>query len=189
MIMTWPTPHLTAEDLDAFHSASLSPIASRHLDECADCRLLVERDRALLDRLETLPSFAPRGDLADRVLAQIGRPAVLPARTTRPRALALAATVAIGAGISVIWSLFNRPLLGSWIDRGSDALRNLFWESIATVAQNLSEQPWMPDLWQTGWSEGRIAAAGAALLLGYAGAMLVLRRLLIRPLAVPNANG
>jgi hypothetical protein len=184
--MTWPIQHLTAEDLDAFHSASLSMESRKHLDECVDCRKLVQQDQSLLAMLDALPGFAPRADLADRVLAQVARPIVAPVRRARNRVLARAALVMVGLGASIIWSSLNRALLGSWIDRGAGAIRDLLWEGLATVSQNLSEQPWISGL--TSLRAGRLAIGGVVLLLGYAGAMLGLRRLLIQPAPVPGSN-
>jgi len=183
--MTWPIQHLTAEDLDAFHSASLSPQSLQHLDECQDCRSLVERDRLVLQMLETLEPLSPREGFADRVLAQVARPAVV-AVPVRRRPVALAASVMVALGASVVWSLFNRALLGSWIERGGAVFRNLVWDGIATLAQNLSEQPWIASLREFGGSSGRIAVAASVLVAGYVAAMIAFRRLLLVP--APAAN-
>ena len=186
--MTWPIRHLTAEDLDAFHSASLSPEAIQHLDECSECRSLVERDRELLEMLETLPTFAPRADLADRVIAQIAQPAVTPARIPSRRPLALAASIAVLLGGSVVWSLFNRPLLGSLIARVGGAIGDFLWDGLATVAQNIADQPWLARAQQFAGTGARLALMLGVLLAGYTAAMVAFRRLLRQPSPI-TSNG
>lgn len=186
--MTWPIRHLTAEDLDAFHSASLSYEATHHLDECAECRSLVERDRALLQKLETLPSFSPRADLADRVIAQIAQPVRVAARQPSRRPLALAASIAVLLGGSVVWSLFNRPLLGSVLTRVGGAIREFLWDGLATIAQNLSDQPWISSVQQFAGSGARLAVTLVVLTIGYGAAMIAFRRLLRYPVPAATPN-
>ncbi len=185
--MTWPIRHLTAEDLDAFHSASLSPDATKHLDECAECRSLVERDRALLEMFETMPSFAPRAGLADRVIAQIAQPVptAVPVRSRRP--LAWAASFAVLIGASVVWSLFNQPLLGSVVARAGGTIRDFLWEALATVAQNLADQPWLASVQQFVGSGPRLVVSGVVLLVAYTGAMIAFRRLLRQPMPIASS--
>ena len=85
----WPINHLTADDLDAFHSASLSVAAREHLDECAECRTLIRQDQALLDALATLPAFEPSPGFANRVMARVALPRPALARWREPRRIAL----------------------------------------------------------------------------------------------------
>ncbi|HLB54312.1 MAG TPA: hypothetical protein VJK71_04340 [Gemmatimonadales bacterium] len=179
--MTWPTQHLTAEDLDAFHSASLTREAAQHLEDCSQCHALVHQDRALLQALESLPVFAPRADFADRVLARVHRPAPLTVRIRKPRSVALAALILIGLGASAGWSIINRALLASWIDATAMEIGRSIWIGFATLAQNLSEQPWVSGLLQVGSSTPALVALGSALLIGYPAAMMALRRLLVLP--------
>jgi hypothetical protein len=184
--MTWPIRHLTAEDLDAFHSASLSPEATSHLDECAECRSLVERDRELLELFETMPTFSPRAGLADRVIAQLAQPvaATAPVRSRRP--LAWAASFAVLIGASVVWSLFNQPLLGSVVSRAGGTIRDFLWDALATVAQNLADQPWLESVQQFIGSGPRLALMVAILLGGYTAAMIAFRRLLRAPMSMAS---
>jgi hypothetical protein len=184
--MTWPIRHLTAEDLDAFHSASLTLEAKQHLNECTECRSLVERDRALLESLEALPSFAPRAGLADRVIAKIAQPVPSPVRQPSRRPLALAASVAVLLGGSVVWSLFNRPLLGSLIARVGGAVRGFLWDGLATIAQNLSDQPWITTVQQFAGSGARLIVIGVVLLAGYTAALVAFRRLLRQPMPIAS---
>jgi predicted anti-sigma-YlaC factor YlaD len=185
--MTWPIQHLTADDLDAFHSASLSETARAHLDECAECRALVAQDGALVAALEALPSFEPSAGFADRVMAQVRiAPVVMLARRRR---FALAATLAVMLGASVIWSLFNRALLLHWLDQSAAALGQQLWTAVRVAATNLVQQPWFASLRQFAASSGRVVLLGGGLLVGYGAAVFALRRLLAPPSRpVPHAD-
>ena len=46
----WPINHLTADDLDAFHTASLTVQAREHLEECEECRRMALLDHAVTER-------------------------------------------------------------------------------------------------------------------------------------------
>ncbi len=146
---------------------------------------MVERDRSVLRMLDTLPSLSPRQDFANRVMAQISRPvpATVPARR---RPLALAASLAVALGASVIWSLFNRAVLSALVDRGGALVRGLIWEGFATLAQNLSEQPWIASLRAFGGSGARIVFAALVVAVGYAMAMVAFRRLMMSPAQAAN---
>ena len=181
----WPINHLTAEDLDAFHSASLSAEARTHLDECAECRALALTDRALLDALATLPSFEPQVGFADRVMAKVQ---VAPRPVRRWQPVALAASLFIALGASVTWSLFNRSLLLEWLNRSASGIGSALWRSLRIVASNVAAQPWFAALGQLGGSWGRIAFLGGVLLLGYTAALFALRRLLSPSRPVANVN-
>src|SRR5262245_45655104 len=183
----WPIRHFTADDLDAFHSASLSETARTHLDECAECRALVSQDRALVAALEKLPSFEPATGFADRVMAQVRiAPVVVGARRRR---FALAATLAVLAGTSIVWSLFNRTLLLHWLDQSAAALGQQLWTAVRVAATNLIQQPWFASLRQFAASSGRVMLLGGGLLVGYGAAVFALRRLLAPPSRpVPHAD-
>jgi len=184
----WPIQHFTADDLDAFHSASLSVEAREHLEECAECRALVEQDRALIHELSRLPSFQPAPGFADRVLAQM-EPRKAPIRIARPRRVALAASLGLALAASMIWSLLNRDLLLNWLNHSAAALGSSLWDGLRVAASNLTEQPWFESLRQFGSSTARVALVGGGLFVGYGAAVLALRRLLVpssRP--VPHAN-
>src|SRR5262245_49484861 len=115
-IMTWPTKHLTADDLDAFHSEALSGDVRLHLETCDDCRRLITNDRFVLDQLGRLPAYQPSLSFAERVMTRvsIGAPAKVPVlsfpRLTR-RQLAAISTLAAVMVLSVAWSAINRTAL------------------------------------------------------------------------------
>jgi predicted anti-sigma-YlaC factor YlaD len=187
--MTWPIKHLTADDLDAFHSASLNVEARQHLEECAECRSLALADRALLGALERLPVFEPKAGFADRVMARVQLNQT-PARVLKWRRIALAAGLLIGLGASVGWSLFNRGLLLSWLNQAASQIGSSLWVAVRVVASNLTQQPWFDALRQAGSSWGRVALIGGVLLVGYSVAVVALRRLLVPPSRpVSHANG
>jgi len=183
----WPVQHFTADDLDAFHSASLSDSARTHLDECAECRALVAQDGALVAALEALPSFSPTAGFTDRVMAQVRTaPVVVLARRRR---FALAATLAVMLGASVVWSLLNRALLLRWLDQSAAAIGQQLWTAVRVAATNLIQQPWFASLRQFAASSGRVVLLGGGLLVGYGAAVFALRRLLAPPSRpVPHAD-
>ena len=186
----WPNNHFTADDLDAFHSASLSVEAQNHLAECTECRALVQQDRALVAALQALPGFDPAPGLADRVVARVRQPAALALPPSRSRRLALAAMVAVAIGASGVWSLFNRSLLLGWLDDGAAEVGRSLWVALRVAAANLAEQPWVASVGALVSSSGRAALLGGLLLAGYAAALIALRRLLASPSpAVSHVNG
>jgi len=184
----WPIQHLTADDLDAFHSASLSPTAHEHLDACAECRALVAQDSALVAALEKLPSFEPAAGFSERVMARV-RPAPVLARVYHRQQFALAATLAIVLGASIVWSFFNRAELLSWLNHSAAAIGRTLWGAVRVLASNLTEQPWFASLRQFAASSGRVVLLGGGLLVGYGAAVFALRRLLAPPSRpVPHAD-
>lgn len=194
--MQWPVNHLTADDLDAFHSASLSANAREHLTECDACRAMAHLDRAVLDALATLPSYAPGPQFADRVLARVERPAPARVAVLAPRSVAtwgrraLAASVFLGLGASIVWSLLNRELLLSWIQLSAAETGRSLWLGVRVVVANVTEQPWYAPLRDLASSPGRLIALVSGSLVAYAAAVVALRRLLTPPSRpVPNANG
>lgn len=195
MTKRWPINHLTADDLDAFHSASLSVESKEHLEECAECRSLALADRALLDALAKLPLFEPSPVFADRVMArvQLPKPGAVGVRRgwllRSPVRLALAASVVVALGASIIWSLFNRELLLSWLQLSAAETGQTVWLGVRVVATNLTTQPWYDSLRDFASSPERLAAVGAGALVSYGAAVYALRRLLTPPSRpVPHAN-
>jgi hypothetical protein len=110
--------HLSAY-LDKELTAELSAAVRSHLDSCAECRTLLAELRATADLLGRLPVHAAPEQMAQDVQRQIERRALvggappaeeqprertLPVHRARlwPRALAVAATVALAAGIGIL---------------------------------------------------------------------------------------
>lgn len=191
----WPVNHLTADDLDAFHSASLSASAREHLAECEACRTMAELDRSVLEALATLPSYAPSADFADRVVSKVRRPAPAAVRGLAPRAvalrgrMALAASVLLGVGASIVWSLFNRELLLSWIQLFAAETGRTLWLGVRVLATNLTAQPWFAPLREFTSSPGRLALLVSGSLVAYLAALVALRKLMTPPSRpVPHGN-
>jgi len=104
--------------LDRELTADLSAAVRAHLETCAECRALADDLRATVDLLGRLPLRAAPGHLADDVMREIERRGILagsaavepppqertlPMRRARlwPRALAVAATLALAIGIGI----------------------------------------------------------------------------------------
>jgi predicted anti-sigma-YlaC factor YlaD len=192
----WPINHLTADDLDAFHSASLSVEAREHLEECEECRAMALLDQRVLDGLAALPSYAPRPEFAERVLARIRPPEPAIVRLFRPRTragwvrVAIAASAVMSLGASIVWSLFNRDLLLSWVHLSAAETGRMAWLGVRMVATNLTAQPWYAPLREFASSPGRLAALVGGSLIAYGVALAGLRRLLTPPSRpVPHAHG
>jgi len=117
--------HLSAY-LDKELTAELSAAVRSHLDSCAECRALLAELRATADLLGRLPVHAAPEQMAQDVQRQIERRALvggappaeepprertLPVHRARlwPRALAVAATVALAAGIGILAYLTQNP--------------------------------------------------------------------------------
>ncbi len=183
----WPVNHLTADDLDAFHSASLTAAAREHIEECEECRSMALLDRRILDALALLPSYAPRAEFAELVLARIRRPE--PAWIRLRGRLALAASVVVSLGASIAWTLFNRNFLLSQINLAAAETGRTFWLGVRVVATNLTAQPWYSPFREFASSPWRLAALVSGSLVAYAVALVALRKLLTPPSRpVPNAN-
>ena len=192
----WPINHLTADDLDAFHSASLSPSAREHLDECEACQTMARLDAVVLARLATLPAYTPGSAFADQVMARVHRPepAVVGLLRLRSpavrRRLGIAASVLVSLGASIVWSLGHRDLLLSWVNQVSAETGRLSWLGVRVVATNLTAQPWYAPLRDFVASPGRLIALVSGSLVAYAAALVALRRLLTPPTRpVPHAHG
>ncbi len=177
-----PTMHLTADDLDAFHTEALSSEMRLHFESCPDCRRLAALDREVLAMMHRLPSYGPRDGFADRVMArvQIASPAPVPVlsfpRLTTHRRAALTA-IAAGMLVSVAWSVANRSLLDGWLDGTGAALWNsgtALWQH--TLA-SLTAAPWFEAVRQFSAAPVRLVAGGLLAVGLYAGGLMALRRL------------
>lgn len=152
-------------------------------------------DRAVLSALATLPTYAPGPHFADRVVARVERqaPAIVRLLASRSPAFwgrrALAASVLLGLGASIVWSLLNRELLLSWIHLSAAETGRTLWLGVRVVVANVNEQPWYAPLREFASSPGRLALLVSGSLVTYAAALVALRRLLTPPSRpVPHAN-
>lgn len=153
-------------------------------------------DKALLDALAALPSYAPGPEFAARVMARVHRPDSALVRLLVPRSpaawrrRALAASVVVSLGASIVWSLLNRDLLLSWIHLSAAETGRTIWLGVRVVATNLTAQPWYAPLREFASSPGRLLAVGSGLLIMYGAALAAMRRLLTPPSRpVPHAHG
>lgn len=188
----WPTKHLTADDLDAFHSEAPHGEMQLHLETCDDCRYLVAADRELVELLGRLPAHQPPSGFADRVMARValGELAPVPVlsypKLTRARVTALTA-LAAGILLSVAWSTANRGLLDGWLNGLEAAITGTGWTALRAAMASLVDQPW----YETGrrfiGTPGRVAMAVAATLALYLSGLAALRRL-ITPSATAVSN-
>lgn len=185
-----PLTHLSADDLDAWIEGRLGSARAGHLRHCAECRDLVERERALMELLGALPRLAPAAGFEDRVMARVRVPeprrADAPTRATRPARWRIAAAVAVavaGMAASIGWSLGNRELLESWGAWLLGESSQLFWVSVQAVASNLLEQPWSREVRSFIAAPGRLLPVLGAASLVYASGLLALRRLMALPTA------
>lgn len=179
---TLPMKHLTADDLDAFHSEAIGSDMRNHLDRCDDCRELVVLDRKVLAMLSRMPDLQPRSGFADRVMERVAvaPPVTVPVlsypRFTRRRLAGITA-LATGMAASAAWSVANRAALDAWLDRVGAGL--LGWGT--ALWQNglgfVSSQPWFDTVRELPDAPGRLAL-GALLICGaYASGLFALRRL------------
>ena len=149
------------------------------------------QDHAVLNALAALPSYAPAPAFADHVMARVERPGIV--RLLAPRSwrrLAIAASIAVSLGASIIWSLLNRDLLLSWINTSAAETGRTIWLGVRVVATNLTAQPWYAPLRELLSSPGRLVAVVGGSLVMYAVALAALRRLLTPPTRpVPHAHG
>ena len=102
---------------------------------------------------------------------------------------ALAASVVLGLGASIVWSLLNRELLLSWIQLSAAETGRSLWLGVRVVVANVTEQAWYAPLREVASSPGRLALLVSGSLVAYAAALAALRRLLTPPSRpVPHAN-
>lgn len=128
-----PREHLTEalmqDCADGVLSETERAAADQHLAACARCRAELEAWHLLFSQLAELPRFAPDPGFAERVMAQVPRPAHLPARpplrarlhawvrtlfplpaTSRTWALAAGAVTAPAVAVGgLAWWIFSHP--------------------------------------------------------------------------------
>lgn len=150
-------------------------------------------DHAVLNALAALPSYAPAPSFTNQVLARVRQPSPGTVRRLALRSwrrLAIAASIGVSLGASIIWSLLNRDLLLSWINTSAAETGRTIWLGVRVVATNLTAQPWYDPLRELASSPGRLVAVVGGSLVMYAVAIAALRRLLTPPTRpVPHAHG
>ncbi len=177
-----PTLHLTTDELDAFHSGSLSRDAGLHLETCDACRSLAHADHDLISQLGRLPALRARAGFEDRIMARVvvGEPASVPIlsypRLSRRRVAALSA-LAAGLAISVAWSAANRALLDAWLTAVSSSLANAGWAAFRGFSAAAAEQSWFQAVQHATAAPGRLVLGSIALVAIFAAGLVVLRRL------------
>lgn len=150
------TPHLTPADIDLVleddGSPDVAPLRA-HAETCADCRRLVEEERAVLALLELVPHKGPGAGFADRVLTQVQVDAFEPwhvtvrqtaasflPRSPIARSAAIMATLVGGAAIAVglLWLAFRADaalvVFRVFLERGSQLAALLLLEFVGTLA-------------------------------------------------------
>lgn len=189
-----PLTHLTADELDALHEGQRLMRATSHLETCADCRALLERDTALIAALEGLPTWDPSPEFLNRVMSQVERPVVRPVvatagvptpreRSARRRVLvaSLLTSGLVTAGFA--WAFVDPDTAVGLVQPAFQQLTGSLWTSLQAMSANTVEQPWFTtfrDALATPTRAVPVLVAAAGL---YAVALLGLRRLLTRPAA------
>lgn len=183
--------HVTLEELDLWVAGALPVARESHLQGCAECQELANREKLLVMALERLPLFDPAPGFATRVLDQVELPvtslrgALRLWKTRverRPMAVAAVSGVAVLLGGSVAasaaWAAGNQDLItgaGQWALATGQAW---FWTGVGT----LEAQGWYQAL-SGAFTPGRAAAAAAGITALYAAGIVMLRRLIALPQA------
>ncbi len=101
-------------ELTAYVDGELHPAVARVIDDhtasCAPCRALLAQYRAIAESARLLPSVEAPAWLADRVIAQVTRPARIRALWTRVSAAAAAASFALTVGVIALWPRLSAEL-------------------------------------------------------------------------------
>lgn len=192
--MTGPRQHLTPDEIDSLLTGKPNPSELEHLNDCAECALLLGQHRAVVASLEALPQFSPGDEFADQVMFQVAVPdpfAMRSMATARRRVLetgrgrAWAASVAVALvgmmAASIIWTSLNREALasaGSWL--GGEATQ-WFWVALRGAFANVTEQPWFDSARNIIGGPARLAAVSACVMLLYVIGLMALRRLMALP--------
>jgi hypothetical protein len=184
--------HLTTDELDLVLENGGPASVRAHVTMCADCARLVEDDRALVQQLAHLALHVPSVGFEDRVMAAVRIPEPLTATealrrrvfSTR-RSLLTAATLVLGLlgsmGASVAWSLAHREALAAFSRTLTHGLTDMAWTTVRSLATSLIEQPWYGAARSVLDTPERLAFALGAVMIGWLGGMLLLRRLIALP--------
>lgn len=185
------SPHLTADELDAFLAETSPESVTSHVATCPICASMVARDRQLLTALADLPQFSLPAEFSDRVIAQLsiaGAPAVIAAAATTPRSVA-ARRRAVGAALVVsggivagfVWARAHPAETLRWSAPALQHAGHSLWLSLQAIVANATEQPWFASLRDSLATPARALAALAGIAGAYAIGLLGLRRLMNEP--------
>lgn len=189
----WPVKHLTADDLDAFHSEALTREMQLHLETCEDCRFLVAADRELVELLGRLPAYEPREGFTDRVMTRVAvsAPAPVPVlsfpKLTRPK-LAWIMAAAAGICLSVAWSAANRSVLDGWLAASQAALTASGTTAWQAALATVTGQAWFESVRELIGSPLRTVAVIAASAVLYLSGLVALYRLITPSGSVSNVR-
>jgi hypothetical protein len=192
--MTAAPNHLTADELDALHEGQRLLRATSHLETCAECRLLLERDAQLIAALAALPSFEPSTAFLSRVMSQIERPAIRPvvaaAGTPSPRERSARRRVWVASALTgslvtagFAWAFVDPEAARGLAQPAFQQLTGSLWTSLQAMSANTVEQPWFTTFRDALATPARAVPVLAAAAGAYLVALLGLRRLLTRPAA------
>ncbi len=185
-------PHITNAELDAWLDSTLASARMWHLEDCAPCQVLADSERALVQRLESLPLLSPAPKFAAQVMSKVavvesaGTLTVIRRRLmASPRTAILAASAAAlligGAGTSIGWSLTHQDTLTRLGQTVTTEGSQWLWLGVRGVVSNLIEQPWYSSARQVLGTPARLAWIGAATLTAWTGGLVLMRRLLTVP--------
>jgi anti-sigma factor RsiW len=184
--------HLTADELDLVLENGVTESVRAHLTTCPDCSRLVAADRQLVHELSRLALHVPSVGFEDRVMAavRVTEPLTATAAMRRRvfstrRSLLTAATLVLGLigsmGASVAWSLAHRDALLAFGHALKDGASRVVWTTVQSLATSLIEQPWYAGVRGVLDTPERLAFALGAVVIGWLGGMLLLRRLIALP--------
>ena len=185
------SPHLTADELDAFLTQSATSPLALHVATCPSCAEMVDWDGRLVRALGVLPYFDPATGFSDRVmrgltprLAQV----TLPATTATPRAAAarrraFGALVLVGGGMAAgfAWASAHPGDAVRWSGPALQDAGHALWTSLQSVVASATDQPWFSSVRDTMATPMRALLALAAVAGAYAIALTGLRRLMTEP--------
>jgi hypothetical protein len=133
-------------ELTAYVDGELHPAVARVIDDhtasCASCRAILEQYRAIAASARRLPSIEAPAWLADRVVAQVTRPARIRALWTRVSAAAAAASFVLTVGMIAFWprlsAQFGLPQPGTWLASAIDGVLNLLVATPKRLAMDVT---------------------------------------------------
>ena len=168
--------HLLPNEIDLLVDGEggfgLAPLRA-HVRECATCRVELEDARAIAERLEELPHFAPSMGLADRVMAQV--PVFVPwhvaardfaarwvpeARPLRVAALTMGTALASVLTVLTVWLATQGDLLALTAGLAGDRIRAIVGDASRDLAAALFGEQFLVLLQQTGVIGAGLAALG-----------------------------